>query len=371
MDEIKRAMLEDQEAERRLTDAGVLLMQGDCLELLKDIPDGSVDMVLADLPYGTTQNEWDCCIPLSALWAEYKRVIRTGGAVALFAQTPFDKVLGASNIEWLRYEFCWNKTRATGHLNANKRPLKAHENILVFFQTFSDTYDTTDYFSGLKDYMISEYEKAGLDSKSVYQLLGTYMASHYFTRKTQFSIPTESAYKRLQTTGFFSRPYSEIKEEYDAERQAINKEINIYNPQGIKRKETPTIRIGRDNGTNYGKSDKDALQEYENYPKDILAFPSEPHPIHPTQKPVTLLEYLIRTYTNKGETVLDNTMGSGSTGVACVNTGRKFIGMELDPGYFEMAKQRIEEAQAQARLAWNTCAPILSSREMEMLEGME
>ena len=145
-------------AAKRLTEKGVLLMQGDCLELLKDIPDGSVDMVLADLPYGTTQNEWDCIIPLSALWAEYKRVIRTGGAVVLFAQTPFDKVLGASNIEWLRYEFCWNKTRATGHLNANKRPLKAHENILVFFQTFSDTYDTTDYFSGLKDYMISEYE---------------------------------------------------------------------------------------------------------------------------------------------------------------------------------------------------------------------
>ncbi len=320
------------------------LFNGDCLELMKDIPDKSVDMVLCDLPYGTTQNEWDCCISLSALWEDYKRIVKTGGVIALFAQTPFDKTLGSSNIDWLKYEFIWCKTRATGHLNANKRPLKNHENILVFFQTFSDTYDTTDYFSNLKDYMIGEYEKSGLNSESVRQLLGTYMASHYFTRKTQFSIPTEKAYKKLRTTGRFQKPYAEIKAEYDAERQLIAKDINTYNPQGIQKKEIPTIRVGRDNGTNYGKSDKDALQEYENYPKDVLFFPSESTPVHPTQKPVGLLEYLIRTYTNKGETVLDNCMGSGSTGVACVNTGRDFIGMELSEQYFEIAKQRIEGA---------------------------
>lgn len=320
------------------------LLNGDCLELMKDIPDKSVDMVLCDLPYGTTQNEWDCCIPLSALWEDYKRIVKTGGVIALFAQTPFDKVLGNSNINWLKYEFIWCKTRATGHLNANKRPLKNHENVLVFFQTFSDTYDTTDYFTGLKDYMIEEYEKAGLNSKSVRQLLGTHMASHYFTRKTQFSIPTEAAYKKLQTTGRFQKPYAEIKSEYDTERQLIAKDINTYNPQGVQKKETPTIRIGRDNGTNYGKSDKDALQEYENYPKDVLFFTSESTPVHPTQKPVDLLEYMIRTYTNEGETVLDNCMGSGSTGVACVNTGRNFIGIELEEKYFEIAKQRIEGA---------------------------
>ncbi len=326
------------------------LYQGDCLELMKDIPDGSVDMVLCDLPYGTTQNEWDSCVPLEPLWREYKRIVKTGGAIALFSQTPFDKVLGNSNIAWLKYELIWCKTRATGHLNANKRPLKNHENILLFFQTFSDSYDTTDYFSSLKDYMIEEYEKAGLDSKSVQHLLGSYMGNHYFTRKTQFSIPTETSYRKLQSTGRFQRPYSEIKSEYDAERQLIAKDINTYNPQYVRKKETPTIRIGRDNGTNYGKSDKDALQEYENYPKDVLFFPSESTPVHPTQKPVALLEYLIRTYTNEGETVLDNCMGSGSTGVACVNTGRNFIGMELDPGYFETAKRRIKEAQEQLRI---------------------
>ena len=324
---------------------------GDCLELMKDIPDGSVDMVLCDLPYGTTQNGWDSCVPLAPLWSEYKRIVKTGGAIALFAQTPFDKVLGNSNIAWLKYELIWCKTRATGHLNANKRPLKNHENILLFFQTFSDCYDTTDYFSGLKDYMIGEYEKSGLNSKSVQNLLGSYMASHYFTRKTQFSIPTENAYRKLQSTGRFQRSYSEIKAEYDAERQLIAKDINTYNPQGIHKKEVPTIRIGRDNGTNYGKSDKDALQEYENYPKDVLFFSSESTPVHPTQKPVALLEYLIRTYTNDGETVLDNCMGSGSTGVACVNTNRNFIGIELDEGYFNIAKKRIEEAQEQIKIA--------------------
>lgn len=325
----------------------IKLYQGDCLELMNDIPDGSVDMVLADLPYGTTQNKWDSCVPLAPLWRGYRRIVKTGGAIALFAQTPFDKVLGNSNIDWLKYELIWCKTRATGHLNANKRPLKNHENILLFFQTFSDSYDTTDYFSSLKDYMIGEYEKAGLDSKSVQQLLGSYMGSHYFTRKTQFSIPTETSYRKLQSTGRFQRPYSEIKAEYDAERQFIAKNINTYNPQGVHKREVPTIRIGRDNGTNYGKSDKDALQEYENYPKDVLFFPSESTPVHPTQKPVALLEYLIRTYTNEGETVLDNCMGSGSTGVAAVNTRRNFIGMELDPGYFETAQKRIEDAREQ------------------------
>ena len=155
----------------------------------------------------------------------------------------------------------------------------------------------------------------------------------------------------MQSTGRFQRSYSEIKAEYDAERQLIAKDINTYNPQGIHKKEVPTIRIGRDNGTNYGKSDKDALQEYENYPKDVLFFSSESMPVHPTQKPVDLLEYLIRTYTNEGETVLDNCMGSGSTGVACVNTKRNFIGIELDEGYFNIAKKRIEEAQEQIKIA--------------------
>lgn len=229
------------------------LMQGDCLELMAQIPDQSVDMVLCDLPYGTTQNKWDSVIPFEPLWAHYKRICK--GAIVLTAQPPFDKALGASNISMLKYEWIWRKSKSTGHLNSKIQPMKEHENVLVFY-----------------------------------------------------------------------------------ERQPT------YNPQGLTRKPVPTIRKGGNNGGNYGKSDKDAVQEFEGYPRSVLDIPSEGKTVHPTQKPVALMEYLIRTYTNEGETVLDNCMGSGTTGVACVNTNRKFIGIEQDDKYFKIAKHRIEMA---------------------------
>ena len=233
------------------------LWQGDCLELMKDIPDGSIDMILCDLPYGTTRNKWDSVIPLDTLWGEYKRIIKSNGAIVLFAQTPFDKILGCSKLDLLRYEWIWEKTQGTGHLNAKKMPLKSHENILVFYK-----------------------------SLPVYNL--------------QFE--SGKPYKAIYST----------------------------------------------HSTNYGKQKDDVITVNSGfrYPKSIIKMPkseSDRH-LHPTQKPVALLEYLIRTYTNEGETVLDNCMGSGSTGVACVNTGRNFIGIELDPGYFEIARNRINEA---------------------------
>ena len=223
---------------------------GDCLEVMKQIPDKSVDAIICDLPYGTTQNKWDSVIPLDQLWLHYKRICK--GAIVLTAQTPFDKVLGVSNLSMLKYEWIWEKSKATGHLNAKKMPMKQHENVVVFYD----------------------------------------------------DLPT-------------------------------------YNPQGLIKKEIPTIRKGRDNGTNYGLSNKDALQEYENYPKSILKIASEGKTNHPTQKPVALMEYLVNTYTNEGDTVLDNCMGSGTTGVACKNLNRHFIGIEQDANYFEIAKGRI------------------------------
>lgn len=232
------------------------LWEGDCLKLMREIPTGSVDMILCDLPYGTTQNKWDSVLPLDALWREYQRIAR--GAIVLTAQTPFDKVLGASNLNWLRYEWVWHKTRATGHLNANTQPMKAHENVLVF-------------------------------------------------------------YNRAPT----------------------------YNPQGTIQKAVPSVRKGRGgNGLNYGLSDKDSIQKFENYPRSVLQFASQGKTVHPTQKPVELMEYLVRTYTDEGMLVLDNCMGSGTTGVACANAGRRFIGMELDPHYFDTACERVEQAYA-------------------------
>ena len=233
------------------------LYNGDCLEVMKQIPDHSIDMILCDPPFGTTKNTWDSIIPLDRLWQQYKRIIKVGGAIVLFAQTPFDKILGASNIDMLKYEWIWVKSQATGHLNAKKMPLKQHENILIFYS-----------------------------------------------------------------------------------------KLPIYNPQWTWDK--PYKKTRSTYSSNYGKQ-KDSvttISDGRRYPKDVLYIgkkESNKH-LHPTQKPVELLEYLIKTYTNEGMTVLDNCMGSGSTGVACINTNRSFIGIELDEKYFNIARNRIDEA---------------------------
>ena len=232
------------------------LRQGDCLEVMKDIPDKSIDMILCDLPYGTTQNKWDCIIPLDKLWEQYNRIIKPNGVVVLFSQIPFTITLAQSNLKNLKYEWIWEKPVATGFLNAKKMPLKKHENILVFY-----------------------------DSKIT------------------------------------------------------------YNPQGLIYKPRIVKRGGSSFGNTYGMAKTSNYSEYTNYPTDILRFNYDIEKLHHTQKPVELLEYLIKTYTNEGETVLDNCMGSGSTGVACVNTNRNFIGIELDEKYFEIAKNRIEETE--------------------------
>ena len=224
----------------------------DCLEGMKEIDDGSVDMILCDLPYGTTQNKWDSVIDLDKLWKQYKRVIKQNGAIILTAQSPFDKILGSSNLAMLKYEWIWEKSKKTGHLNAKKMPLKQHENVLVF-------------------------------------------------------------YNKLPT----------------------------YNPQGLEKLEKPLLRKGRNNGCNYGKSDCDSLRHFTGYPSDIIKVESVGNTVHPTQKPVALFEYLIKTYTNEGDLVLDNCMGSGTTAIAAMNTKRNFIGFELDKEYYDIANQRI------------------------------
>ena len=221
---------------------------------MKNIPDKSIDMILCDLPYGTTHNKWDNVIPMEPLWKQYNRIIKDHGAIVLFSQMPFGASLIMSNPKMFRYEWIWEKNQAAGFLNAKKMPLRKHENILVF-------------------------------------------------------------YKHLPT----------------------------YNPQGLIKLDEPIQEKGsaNRNGKNYGVADKSFIRTHTNYPTDIITF-SKDSGYHPTQKPVDLLEYLIKTYTNEGDTVLDNCMGSGSTGVACVNTNRDFIGMELNEEYFKIACGRIE-----------------------------
>lgn len=227
----------------------------DCIEGMKQLPDKSIDMILCDLPYGVTQNKWDCVIPFDELWAAYKRIIKDNGAIVLTAQTPFDKVLGASNIEWLRYEWIWDKVAVTGFLNAKKMPLKQHETILVFY-----------------------------------------------------------------------------------------KNLPPYNPQMVPGKPyNKGKRLGQ--SENYGKF-KEIVSENitgERYPKSILTFSNanKRNRIHPTQKPVDLFEYLIKTYTNEGDLVLDNCLGSGTTAIAAINTNRNWLGFENDATYFTLLEERI------------------------------
>lgn len=232
-----------------------VITQGDCLEVMKGIPDGSVDMILCDLPYGTTRNKWDSIIPLDELWTQYERIIKERGAIILTAQTPFDKVLGASNLKLLKYEWIWIKNRGTGHLNAKKMPMKSHENILTF------------------------YKKA----------------------------PT-------------------------------------YNPQ-MREGEAYTRQTGSRGSDNYGKQTALTLPyEGGRYPLSHLEFSVVEKTEHPTQKPVALFEYLIETYSNAGDVILDNCIGSGTTAVAAINTGRQFIGIEQDADYCAIARQRIADA---------------------------
>lgn len=231
----------------------VKLIHGDCLEVMKSIPDGSVDLILCDLPYGTTACKWDSVIPFGPLWGQYSRICK--GAIVLTAAQPFTSALVMSNTNGFRYSWVWDKANSTGFLNAKKQPLRQTEDILVFGR--SVTYN----------------------------------------------------------------PIMEVR--------------------GKPRKKGGYIKGA---GTeNYG--DFESVESFNNeyYPTNLLRISNAARKgkMHPTQKPVALMEYLIRTYSNEGDIVLDNCMGSGTTGVACINTGRRFIGIEKDDGYFEVAKKRI------------------------------
>lgn len=238
------------------------LLNGDCLELLSDVPDHKVDLVLCDLPYGTTACKWDSIIPMEGLWKHYDRIVKPNGAILLFGAEPFSSFLRLSNLSLYKYDWIWHKTQATGHLNARKQPMREYETISVFYKK-QCTYNP------------QMFDK---DPKNI-----------------------RPAPKR--------------------------KNSDCYNSFNNNSPRTVAINKG--------------------YPRNVIRFANcnrgeAGH--HPTQKPVALLEYLIKTYSNLGEIILDNTCGSGSTGVAAINTGRYFLGIEQDTQYFNAAQKRIEEA---------------------------
>ena len=283
------------------------LWHGDCLELMKDIPDGSVDMVLCDLPYAVTDFSWDVIIPCDKLFAEYRRILKQNANIVLFCQQPFTTALinGAFKTEF-SHSLVWKKNNKTRAKSSKTVPLSSYEEIIVFRV---NKVGNKSRHKRLREYFTGELAKCGYSVRERGGLIPDISARHWFGFSSDFRIPTEWNYKRLQEiTGCFSEPYESIRKEFDEER----KNFCTYNPQG------------------------------ENCNVLFYNVPSPKERYHPTQKPVDLLEHLILSYSNEGETVLDNCMGSGSTGVACVNTGRNFIGIELDEGYFQIAKRRIE-----------------------------
>jgi len=256
----------------------MILLNNDCLEAMKNIDDKSIDMILCDLPYGTTACKWDRVIPFKPLWEQYERIIKNNGAILLFGSEPFSSLLRTSNLALFKYDWIWEKSKPTGFAMAKNQPLRNYENIMTF-------------------------------SKGV-------------------AIHKGQSKRRMH-----------------------------YDPQGLV--ECYHIKKQGDGwaGTNTcmlvrPSHKKEHIQTQTNYPRQILKFNSASKTIHPTQKPVALLEYLIKTYTNKNELVLDNCMGSGSTGVACINTKRQFIGIEKEKKYFDIAKKRIEKHDAQLQLGF-------------------
>lgn len=240
------------------------LLQGDCLERMKEIPDGSVDMILCDLPYGTTACKWDAIIPFVPLWEQYQRICKPDTAIVLTASQPFTSALVMSNAKAFRHEWIWEKSKASNFLLARKQPLKAHESALTF----------------------------------------CYGTPPYYPQKTP------------------GKPFK------GAGRSKKGSKTDLVN-------DVPNPTFRNDN-------------QGDRFPRSVQYFVTAENEgcLHPTQKPIALMEYLVRTYTNEGQTVLDNTMGSGTVGVACANTNRHFIGIEKDEGYFAIAKKRVEDAYA-------------------------
>ena len=315
------------------------ILLGDCLELMKDIPDASIDMVLCDLPYGTTACSWDTIIPLDKLWREYRRIISPKGSIILTASQPFTTILTASNLSWFCYSWIWQKEAGSNFLSAKYMPLKVHEDILVF--SSSNDLGTNEE---LRQYFYDEKVKGGFTNKQVNEMLGyattgSGMAGHYFKKdKEQFVIPNQKDYEKLQATGYFQKPYEEVEELYSG---GLNKKT--YNPQ-MRVGKKYTAKQGKGSEV-YGNKDNavTTVNNGERYPITVLEFARDKNKYHPTQKPVALFEYLINTYTDKNDLVLDNCAGSGTTAIACLNTNRQFIVMEKEPDYFEKIKKRVED----------------------------
>ncbi|WP_180235176.1 DNA methyltransferase [Bacillus cereus] len=312
----------------------------DCLEGMKQLQDNSVDMILCDLPYGMTDCDWDSIIPLDELWEQYERIIKDGGVIALTGSQPFTSKLVMSRPNKFRHSYIWKKENGTNFYNVNKQPFKIHEDVLIFFDDLATAKRKSNKLDPLKNYFINELIQSGLTRSYIDTLLGNRMSSHYFTKGQQFSFPNKQVYKKLQETGYFTRNYDDLKEEYKKLTSDVKTTYNIQFSKGKPYKSKGKDRKSVITGDVFKAKAID--NEGKRYPTTVLEINRETG-LHPTQKPVALFEFLIKTYSNEGDTILDNCMGSGTTAIAAINTNRNFIGFELTKEYYDIANKRIEE----------------------------
>lgn len=316
----------------------IKLYKGDCLIESDKIESGSVDLILTDLPYGNMKNapstwdksktEWDTTIPPKRVYEIANRILRKNGKIILFSQEPYTTKLimeAIPNIPF-SYRATWEKDNFANALCCNKNMVSFTEDVLIFSK-FSGIIEKSDYSKPhpLRDYFSEELLKSGNTIKEIIDLVGC-SASHYFTKGNQFRLPTKEKYTTLQTTGFFNKDFTELKEIHNNFR----KERNIEREDYLKKhsKKYPSIFN---------------LWEGKKYKSNILKYKKDYNGYHPTQKPVLLLEDLIKTFSNENDLVVDLTMGSGSTMVACQNTNRNGIGIEMNDEYFSIAEKRVEK----------------------------
>ncbi len=322
------------------------LIQGDCLQEMQNIESYSIDFILTDLPYGTTACSWDEIIPFEPMWKEFYRILRPNGFIVLTASQPFTSKLVSSNIKNFSHNWVWNKKRGTGHLLAKKRPMMASEDIVVF--TNEHSHDFT-FRSPLRKYAKQLFKNLDKKKKEIFADMGNQSVCHFMrTESTQFSLCTEKCYNSLielyniDKLDFFIE-YNNLKTE---NLEWLESFPRTYNPQMRKREKARKSKMKASENTCYGDlSDYDGEVLEERYPINIIEFDKSGHSNmlhHQTQKPIELLEYLIKTYTDEGMIVFDATMGSGSTAVACKNTKRNFIGIEKDPQYYAVAVARVD-----------------------------
>jgi len=361
------------------------ILLGDCLDLMKDIPDGSIDMVLCDLPYGTTQCKWDTVIPLDKLWKEYNRVCKINAAIVLTAAQPFTSNLVMSNPKYFKYNWIWEKSKATGYLNAKKMPMRAHEDVCVFYRK-PPTYNPQmvqgkPYDKGTAHRPTSVYGAQGLKEKTKRKKqLQKMICEKDGTIKTnalellilevekselvckESMISTNSNFDCNSIDGDnvsvfetdvatqldcndIDRTLGGISNDVDCDGAVTEDGCNVVNESfGVEFIIEKLVELVKPLKTTV-KNDTGLR-----YPRTVQYFKTAESEgrksiIHPTQKPLALFEYLVKTYSNEGDLVLDNCIGGGTTAVACINTNRNYIGMELDEGYYEKCLERIKKVK--------------------------